>query len=1309
VRQATGFIQKGGITAVFGASASGKSMMLQALAGRIKSLSVKGDVLLNGIRINPLDHTNSISYVSQFDRNIGILTAREMITYSCTLKKNLPTSEIEKRVNKVLKDFGIDHVADTIIGTPFIAGLSGGQKRRVDVGVEFVASPSVLLLDEPTSGLDGSISYEVLTAIRTKVKESNKTLSVMLSIHQPNSRILDLFDHILVLGNDGGMVYFGTVPDAVCHFTDIGFPPPKDYTVTDFMLQVTDTNFSDDNKFDFEGSFICSRQYQVLKELLGYVKAHGLAEQLKSAHMGHSSVIELVEEGDTPPRTQSQILMDTQMAKNGVNETSFWRQYWTLVKRDLLIAKRDLTFVYLQVALVLTFGFLIGAGFFQLNYDIDGTMTFIPGGILWIMMMMVYVNVFKVYHMNQGNIRLEHELANGSYFVFSYFCAQLTTTSLLLLTYMPGVILAYFMIGFPAVALPGMLLAAWTVAMCGDAMLGFFTKFSKDASKDVLVAQLALVILTLFGGGVFIRWDETPVYWEWLMQLSLFTHSSRMAMIDVMRRLTYTCQLAANGVCVGPQGETYRCDDPVVVGVDTTCDVSGSEVLFVSQGIKEDETMWRAFSLLVLLWAGFQLLVLLLSYFPVERLIFMLREAYYSPHILSEIASSKQKIFKLERKVRILLEDKFNRDGFSELSTVDMDEEANLQDSGSGSRKNSLRSHPPANTALIWKDVNLVLKNPKNPKVLIDKCSGSVQSGRVLALMGPSGAGKTTLLNALAGRAPYANVTGEISFGKRTLLPSDLIYVPQYDEIKGFSTVMEQIEFVGTMKCTDIPAMKERLLKLLEVLGLFQKANVLCKDLSGGELKRVSVGMGMISNPNVLFLDEPTTGLDSTAAYFLVEYLVKLARETNVAVIMTIHQPASIVFDMLQDLYLLEGGRLAYEGPIEAAPGYFTSLGYSLPLPEEGVTLPDFYLDLIYKAPDDPSALQVLPSESTDAQFTELVPSGDAVAQDKAGKEWRDLYASSEYMQKVNSSRPTEFSDAPMSSENPTFMDRLQSFVEFFLHYYHVNPGYYLYRMLYLLLSGLYVGSIFIDLDPNIENLGDYSGAIFFAIWCTLFAAVGATALVAADRRQAVEQVKNNVLTPGIYCTGQLIASIPYNVICALIFQGVFLGLTKISDKYDKILFGIALTFAFLLLMESIMFVVVEVIKDAMLSVTLALVVIGTLFLFAGFFVQVDEMPLWVRWMCYMIPTKYGYDGYLQVVFSGVDFDVMDTGTTMSGTTILDTVYGQSPGSVQPWGMLFAVFAFVLLFRLIHYGLFYRATSAFLNPTPVTVKICAQA
>ena len=242
---------------------------------------------------------------------------------------------------------------------------------------------------------------------------------------------------------------------------------------------------------------------------------------------------------------------------------------------------------------------------------------------------------------------------------------------------------------------------------------------------------------------------------------------------------------------------------------------------------------------------------------------------------------------------------------------------------------------------LEWKNLNLMLK--KNGNVLIDNVSGVARSGRILALMGPSGAGKTTLLNALGNRAPYARIEGEITFGKRKFTASDLFFVPQFDEVNGIFTVSEQWELVGLLKvrvlrvrvciyvcpfvrscnpacymilsyrstnrcllllaqCRDTDAMYHRLASLLRILGLHAKARTLCSELSGGELKRVSVGMGMISNPSVLFLDEPTTGLDSAAAFSIVKHLVELAESMNVAVIMTIHQPAEMVFDMLQVL-----------------------------------------------------------------------------------------------------------------------------------------------------------------------------------------------------------------------------------------------------------------------------------------------------------------------------------------------------------------------------------------------------------------------
>jgi ABC-type lipoprotein export system ATPase subunit len=477
--------------------------------------------------------------------------------------------------------------------------------------------------------------------------------------------------------------------------------------------------------------------------------------------------------------------------------------------------------------------------------------------------------------MNKANIRLAHELANNSYSVLAYWCANLATTALLLVFCLPGVAIGYFMMGFPARAFPVMMLNAWmvrrflvcsarrklTVFLCffqagfvGDAMLNVVTKFSKDTSTDVVVSQLVLVLLTLFGGGVFIRFDETPGYWEWLQALSLFTHSSRMAMINIMSKLTYTCKLAPDNNCYGAMYEMYKCVPSTSTG--SHCDVTGEEVLYVTQGIGNDESYWNSFGYLVVLFVGFELTVLLFMYFPVERIIFTLQQQIHSPTLMKEIISSHLEIRALKGKVMVLIQQRLKH--LNADADVDEKSHGNFrvlpQDDIDYSDPEQVVPHRSSDTCtLSWKNLNLVLKN-KDTK-LIDNASGYVDSGRVLALMGPSGAGKTTLLNALAGRAPYANVTGDVMFAGRPLLPSDLMYVPQFDEIKGYTTVLEQIQFVGMMKCSDVVGMQERLYKLLQILGLFSRAGVLCKNLSGGELKRVSVGMGMISNPNVLFLD----------------------------------------------------------------------------------------------------------------------------------------------------------------------------------------------------------------------------------------------------------------------------------------------------------------------------------------------------------------------------------------------------------------------------------------------------------------------
>jgi len=316
--------------------------------------------------------------------------------------------------------------------------------------LELIAPSTILLLDEPTSGLDGAIAYEILSAMKTILAEKQGSLSIIMSIHQPNSRILDLFDHILLLGS-GAMQYFGTVPDSIAYFTGLGFSIPSQYTPTDVLLQLTDRNFGIHQNYDFEEAFISSQYAISVIETI-----------VNSKNISKSRGI--INSDDGKVHNIEDLNKVTATSSDSVSISSFWRQYSTLIMRDFVIAARDPSLYYLQFVLVLVFGFLIGAGFFQLGFEINSRITNVPSGLLWIVMLMCYVLIFKVYHLSRSNIRFKHEASNNTYSVFAYWLAELTTTSILLVSFTPGGVIAYFMMGLPSKAYPFLILLFWLVS-----------------------------------------------------------------------------------------------------------------------------------------------------------------------------------------------------------------------------------------------------------------------------------------------------------------------------------------------------------------------------------------------------------------------------------------------------------------------------------------------------------------------------------------------------------------------------------------------------------------------------------------------------------------------------------------------------------------------------------------------------------------------------------------------------------------------------------------------------------------------------
>ncbi|KAF2478083.1 ABC transporter-like protein [Lindgomyces ingoldianus] len=228
-------------------------------------------------------------------------------------------------------------------------------------------------------------------------------------------------------------------------------------------------------------------------------------------------------------------------------------------------------------------------------------------------------------------------------------------------------------------------------------------------------------------------------------------------------------------------------------------------------------------------------------------------------------------------------------------------------------------------------------------KTILDDISADIPNGTLTAIIGGSGSGKTSLLNQMSGRM-HGN---RLSVSGRTLFNGDAgngsgirsAYVIQQDILLPTLTVRETLTYAAQLRLPPSISQDERKQLVEEVimeLGLKEAADTRIgnhehRGCSGGEKRRTSIGVQLLSNPSLLWLDEPTTGLDSTSAFQIVKTLQSLARKGR-NIIMTIHQPRSEIWNLFDNIIILSrGGSPAYAGRADDCISYFAGLGYNLP------------------------------------------------------------------------------------------------------------------------------------------------------------------------------------------------------------------------------------------------------------------------------------------------------------------------------------------------------------------------------------------
>ncbi|KAF7037271.1 hypothetical protein CFC21_047686 [Triticum aestivum] len=234
LHEITGYAPKGCVTAVMGPSGAGKSTFLDALAGRISSLD--GRVALDGVEMSPSVIKRSSAYVMQDDRLFPMLTVYETLLFAADFRLGSAVSPSDKklRVDNLIEQLGLTTSRNTYIGDEGTRGVSGGERRRVSIGVDIIHGPALLFLDEPTSGLDSTSAHSVIEKVHDIACAGS---TVVLTIHQPSSRILQLLDHLIILAR-GQLMYSGGPKEVTAHLGRMGRKVPKGENSIEHLLDV---------------------------------------------------------------------------------------------------------------------------------------------------------------------------------------------------------------------------------------------------------------------------------------------------------------------------------------------------------------------------------------------------------------------------------------------------------------------------------------------------------------------------------------------------------------------------------------------------------------------------------------------------------------------------------------------------------------------------------------------------------------------------------------------------------------------------------------------------------------------------------------------------------------------------------------------------------------------------------------------------------------------------------------------------------------------------------------------------------------
>ncbi|KAL4323253.1 hypothetical protein GQ457_11G007620 [Hibiscus cannabinus] len=515
LRGISGEAREGQIMAILGASGSGKSTLIDALANRISKQSLKGTITLNGEVLDSGLSKVISAYVMQDDLLFPMLTVEETLMFSAEfrLPRSVSKRKKKERVRALIDQLGLRNAAKTVIGDEGHRGVSGGERRRVSIGIDIIHDPILLFLDEPTSGLDSTSAFMVVKVLQ-RIAQSGSI--VIMAIHQPSSRILGLIDRLIILSH-GRALYNDSPPNLSYFFSDFGHPIPINENPSEFALdlirELEGTPSGTQNLFEFNKSWkASSMDDNGGGDDIASMKRTTLP--LKDAIAKSISRGKLVSGGGTGGANQS---LSVPPFAN-----PFYIEVMVLSKRLLTNSRRMPAKFAVRLGTITVTGIVLATMFWQLDDSPAGVQERL--GCISISIATIFFNcITEVPTFIQERYIFMRETAYNAYRRSSYVLARSITHIPLLF----NLALTLSLITFWAVGLaggvPGFLFFFVTILAAfwaGSSFAAFISGLIPDVFL-AFVSGIAIVSYFLFLCGFLVARDRLPKYWLWFHYISL--------------------------------------------------------------------------------------------------------------------------------------------------------------------------------------------------------------------------------------------------------------------------------------------------------------------------------------------------------------------------------------------------------------------------------------------------------------------------------------------------------------------------------------------------------------------------------------------------------------------------------------------------------------------------------------------------------------------------------------------------------------------------------------------------------------------